>query len=155
MTDELDDLLQPTVGRQPARTGPLPWRVASQFWVAFFGGVPAVTAIAFLNARRLGATVRKQRWILVAGLIAASAYLGLVSFVGTEASARSTLRIAGRVVAVLLFLVVARIQREDDGRYQVFGSGEYASLWGPGILASVLGGLLLVGGAMLVMMVLE
>lgn len=54
--DDLDELLQPTV-TQAAPSGHLPWRLHSQFWVAFFGGIPAVTAIAWINARYLGMTV--------------------------------------------------------------------------------------------------
>ncbi|MGZ5442910.1 MAG: hypothetical protein ACXW31_07540 [Thermoanaerobaculia bacterium] len=150
MTQELDDLLRPTVAAS-VRKGPLPWRVSSQFWVAFFGGIPAVTAIAFLNARRLGASARRQQWILLAGLVAVAAFIALFAWIrGMEDGAR-TMRIVGRVLAVVLFLVLARIQREDDGRHRVFGSGEYASLWLPGVLATVVSAVLLVGIAVLVM----
>lgn len=142
MTD-LDELLRPTVAEAPRRR--LPWRVTSQFWVAFFGGIPAVTAIAFLNARRLGSSARRQQWIVVAGLAAMAAFVALYAWLrGTDDGAR-TMRIASRVLAVVLFLVHARIQREDDGRHQVFGSGQYAPLWIPGILAAVISGLLLIG----------
>ncbi|MGZ5431946.1 MAG: hypothetical protein ACXWH7_03390, partial [Thermoanaerobaculia bacterium] len=111
MTQELDDLLRPTVAAS-VRKGPLPWRVSSQFWVAFFGGIPAVTAIAFLNARRLGASARRQQWILLAGLVAVAAFIALFAWIrGMEDGAR-TMRIVGRVLAVVLFLVLARIQRE-------------------------------------------
>jgi len=45
---DLDDLLTPTLTgqREPQREGGLPWRLGSQVYVAFFGGVLAVTAIA-------------------------------------------------------------------------------------------------------------
>lgn len=150
MTQELDDLLRPTVANS-VRKGPLPWRVSSQFWVAFFGGIPAVTAIAFLNARRLGASARRQQWILLAGIVAVAAFIALFAWIrGMEDGAR-TMRIVGRVLAVVLFLVLARIQREDDGRHRVFGSGEYASLWLPGLLATVVSAAVLGGIAVLVM----
>jgi hypothetical protein len=55
----------------------------------------------------------------------------------------------------VLFLVLARIQRDEDGRYQVFGSGEYAPLWLPGILATVISAALVVGIALLVMQFLQ
>lgn len=138
---ELDELLQPTVAGVPKRR--LPWRVSSQFWVAFFGGIPAVTGIALLNARRLGSSPRRQHWIVLAGLLAMAAFLALFAWLrGTDDGMR-TMRLIARVLAVVLFLVLARIQREDDGRHQVFGSGQYAPLWIPGILAAVISGLLL------------
>jgi hypothetical protein len=150
---ELDELLRPSVAEAPK--GRLPWRVNSQFWVAFFGGIPAVTAIAFLNSRRLGSTARKQQWILVAGLVAVAAFLALYAWLrGTDDSAR-TMRIVGRLLAVVLFLVLARIQREDDGRHQVFGSGQYARLWIPGILATVISIVLLIGLALLTLRLLS
>jgi hypothetical protein len=140
---ELDELLQPTVA--PAEPRPLPWRVSSQFWVAFLGGVPAATAIAFLNAGRLGAPASKRRWILVAGIVALLVSIGFSAWLGIVEEQRRTARIVMRVVAVLLFLVLARIQRDEDAHHQVFGSGQYASLWIPGIIATVVSGVGLVG----------
>jgi hypothetical protein len=151
---ELDELLRPTIA--PAVPRKLPWRVSSQFWVAFFGGVPAVTAIAFLNSRRLGASAGKQRWILVAGAIALAASFALMGWLTVSTEDGRTGRIAVRLLAVVLFLVLARIQRDEDGRHQVFGSGEYASLWLPGILATVISALLLVGiGAVIALQFLK
>ena len=148
-SNELDELLRPTVA-PPAPRGPLPWRVASQFWVAFLGGVPAVTAIAFLNAGRLGANESKRRWILLAGGVALLLTIALMGWLGMTNEHRSTSRIGVRVIAVLLYLVLARIQRDDDGRHQVFGSGEYASLWIPGLVATVVSAVAVVGLALLV-----
>jgi len=140
---ELNELLQPTV--VPAEQRPLPWRVSSQFWVALLGGVPAVTAIAFLNAGRLGTPASKRRWILVSGIVALLVSIGVAGWLGIVEEQRRTARIVMRVVAVLLFLVLARLQRDEDAHYQVFGSGQYAPLWIPGIIATVLSGLGLVG----------
>lgn len=151
---ELDDLLQPTIA--PAEKRPLPWRVSSQFWVAFFGGIPAVTAIAFLNARRLGLSASRQRWIVGAGVIGMVISIALMGWLTMSMEdGRRTGRIATRVLAVVLFLVLARIQRDEDGRHQVFGSGEYASLWLPGILATVISAALFVGIALLMMQLLQ
>jgi hypothetical protein len=133
--DELDELLQPTVA-PPPRRGPLPWRVSSQFWVAFFGGIPAVTAIAWLNARRLGSTIRKQQLIILSGILAAAAYIAFVVYL--VPAQQSSKRLAGRIIAVLLFLLLARIQRDDELRHQVFGKSRYASLWLAGVLACVI-----------------
>lgn len=133
---DLDDLLRPTITNAVQR--PLPWRVSSQFWVAFFGGVPAVTAIALLNAGRLGVDVVRRRWIVVAGIVGFIVTIALMAWIGVAKEHRSTTRIVVRVVAVLLYFVLARLQREDDGRHQVFGPGQYASLWGAGIVATLL-----------------
>jgi hypothetical protein len=141
---ELDELLQPTV--TPVERRRLPWRVSSQFWVAFFGGIPAVTVIAFLNARRLGSTARKQVWIVVAGIAAAVVFLALAAWIQTlDGGSRPMGRIAGRALGIVLYLVLAQIQKDDDGRHQVFGGGQYASLWLAGILAIVLSVVALIG----------
>ena len=132
---ELDDLLQPTV--TPAEKRPLPWRVSSQFWVAFLGGVPAVTLIAYLNAGRLGMSASQRRSIVGAGIVAFAMTIFAMVLMAEEN--RTMVRLAVRVLAVLLYLVFARVQRDDDGRHQVFGSGTYASLWAPGGFAIVLG----------------
>jgi hypothetical protein len=133
--DDLDDLLQPTV-TPVVRSGYKPWRVQSQFWVAFFGGVLAVTGIAYINSGHLGVSARKRRVILALGLLALAINVALAAWMSKE---QRTVRFAGRVLAVLLFLALARLQREADSRHQLFGSGEYASLWGAGIFASIAG----------------
>lgn len=150
---ELNDLLRPTIAPEPPRA--LPWRVSSQFWVAFFGGVPAVTVIAYLNAGRLGASPFKRRWIVIAGVIALAVTLITMAWLGIATESRQVARIAVRVIAVVLFLILARIQRDDDRRHQVFGLGQYDSLWGPGILVTVVSGVVLVGMALLVMFALQ
>lgn len=131
--DDLDELLQPTVAAPQQKSGKRPWRVHSQFWIAFFGGILAVTPIAWLNARRLGSSKRTRRLILLTGVVALAAFAACIW--KWYPDDRSALRMASRVVAVLEFLVLARIQRDDDNRHQIFGSSEYASLWLPGGLA--------------------
>ena len=54
---ERDELFAPTLS-QTARTelppGEKPWRLNSQFYVAFFGGPLAAGTIGYLNGKRLG-----------------------------------------------------------------------------------------------------
>ena len=59
-----DELLRPTIaaGVDPKVQ---PWRLNSQAYVAFFGGVIAATTIAWLNSGRLGVE-RGKRWLIVA-----------------------------------------------------------------------------------------
>ena len=142
-----DELLRPTIGAG-VDMSVRPWRLMSQTYVAFFGGVLATTVIAFLNARRLGVAPDKRRLILLAGvsgLMLAGGVIGLL-----DNSDAGSLRIAIRVVAVLTCMAQLRIQRPMDRAFQLRGQ-DYRSLWGPGIAAVIgcglLEALLLVGVA--------
>lgn len=128
-----EDLFTPSISRA-AFSGPPPWRVTSQFWVYFFGGVLAGGVIAYLNAGRLGATQRARQ------AIAALTALGLVltlagaALIPTEESS-SGVRLATRVIALVIgYLPAARLQRTADRAGQLRGV-EPSSLWGPGAAA--------------------
>jgi hypothetical protein len=129
-----DELLRPTITAN-VDLSVRPWRLMSQAYVAFFGGVLAVTLIAFLNARRLGVDAARQRQILAVGVVALVVSAAVVVFL-TDDEASSGLRIATRVVAVLCCLVQLRIQRPMDRAFQLRGT-DYKSLWGPGIAAVI------------------
>lgn len=139
-----DDLLQPSIGKMVSAPRKMPWRVQSQLWVAFFGGIAAVTTIAILNARRLGLDRRKQWLMAGAGAVALGVLLALwlrqppaPTFIDFARGSRE-LRLIGRVIAVVLFLLHALLQKPADAHYRVFAKGDYASLWGPGIAATFL-----------------
>src|ERR1044071_418387 len=123
-----DELLRPTITAN-VDLSVRPWRLMSQAYVAFFGGVLAVTLIAFLNARRLGVDAARQRQILAVGVVALVVSAAVVVFL-TEDEANSGLRIATRVVAVLCCLGQLRIQRPMDRAFQLRGT-DYKSLWVP------------------------
>lgn len=126
-----------------------PWRLGAQVFVAFFGGSLALTAIAFLNARRLDLPAGRRWLILAVGLVwgllglAALAYLfenpGLVTrILGESLEPRTGLRIGSRVLAVLLFGLFYALQKSADRGYAIrYAKAEepYASLWIPGLLA--------------------
>ena len=134
-----DELLRPTI-RSDVDLSVRPWRLMSQTYVAFFGGVIAVTVIAFFNARRLGVEAAKRRLMLLVGglgLVAAAVVITVL----TEDSTSSGLRIAIRVVAVVCCLILLRIQQPMDRAFQLRGV-DYGSLWGPGIAAVIGGGVL-------------
>lgn len=143
-----DELLQPSVPSNPAPVGRKPWRVRSQVWVAFFGGILAVTAIAILNAQRLGINVRKRWLMAAAGCVAFAILLALwlrqpgAADYQTFLRQGRELRIAARVIAVVLYLVLAAIQRPAEQHYRVFANGEYASLWKAGLLPTFTLGIL-------------
>ncbi|WBQ01869.1 hypothetical protein [Kribbella sp. CA-293567] len=138
-----DDLLRPTIGADVDMTT-RPWRLMSQAYVAFFGGVIATTVVALFNARRLGVPAQGQRLIALSGLgglvLAAIAMVMLTD----ELTASSGTRLAIRIIAVLACLAQMRIQQPMDRAFQLRGS-EYRSLWGPGIAAVIGCGLLEIG----------
>ncbi|WP_432935539.1 hypothetical protein ACQPXM_20920 [Kribbella sp. CA-253562] len=134
-----DELLRPTIVAN-VDLSVRPWRLMSQAYVAFFGGVIAVTVIAWLNARRLGVGAAQQRLILGVGAVALVVSAAVVVLL-TDGDADSGLRVATRVVAVLCCLVQLRLQRPMDRAFQLRGA-DYRSLWGPGIAAVIGLGLL-------------
>ncbi|MBB5791443.1 hypothetical protein [Jiangella mangrovi] len=126
-----DELLRPTV-QGLIGTSEKPWRLTSQAYVAFFGGVLASTTIAVVNARRLGVPPDKRRLMMLVGglaFVAAVVVGALLADDGTGAA-----RLGARVVAVVAILLLIRLQQPMDRAF-VLRNGEYGSLWGPGLLA--------------------
>lgn len=128
-----------------------PWSPRAQFFVAFFGGVTALGIFAFLNARRL--RVSPARIALMVGLSLAA---WLTYWVGTQTlpalplgdlfggasaigPASRAIRIAGRALALVLYLVLYWIQKPADRIYRSLWEGAYASPWRAGIGVVLLG----------------
>ncbi|HEY9339825.1 MAG TPA: hypothetical protein VIQ79_35615 [Kribbella sp.] len=130
-----DELLRPTVGAGVDMSA-RPWRLMSQTYVAFFGGVLASTAVAYLNAGRLGVDAAKRRLILLTGLAGLLAVIGLFVLLYGDSGVTSGLRVSIRVVAVLCCLAQLRLQRPMDRAFQLRGA-DYGSLWGVGIAATI------------------
>ena len=133
----LDELLQPTLAEQRAHTPSIdrPWRLGSQVYVAFFGGALAVTAIAILNARRLGLPAKTQ-WIM--GAVGAAGLAGallVVASIGGDSG--SSARVPARIVALAAYGLLYLLQRRADRVYHFHAkSGDpYDSLLGPGLIA--------------------
>ena len=138
--DTADDLLTPSLaGRAPVSgAAERPWRLSSQGYVAFFGGLLAVTAIAFINGRRLGLAAGPLALILLAGFGGLAVELAVLNTMAGASG--SQLRMAARVVAFGAWGGMYLLQRAADRRYHHFRSGdddEYAGLLGPGLLASI------------------
>jgi len=153
-----DELFTPSLearDRAAVAANRLPWRVSSQFWLGFFGGSLAVGAIAWLNGKRLGLPPERQRSIALSTLVAFGLSVAIAAYFVSlhgDREWRAWGRRAVQAVGVLLYLVLARIQKPADRRHRLFG-GEYASLWGPGVLAllgSLVATLVLFAGALLV-----
>ncbi|NIK59885.1 hypothetical protein [Kribbella shirazensis] len=130
-----DELLRPTVGAG-VNMSVRPWRLMSQTYVAFFGGVLAATTVAYLNAGRLGVDAAKRRLILLAGLAGLLVVIGVFVLLYDGSGDTSALRVAIRVVAVLCCLVQLRLQRPMDRAFQLRGA-DYGSLWGVGIAVTI------------------
>jgi hypothetical protein len=157
----LSELLQPSLTDAPAIPGPKPFRVASQFWVAFFGGAAPIAAIAFVNAGRLGMPEKRRWWILIGGLLAVAASIVMAGLIlddltlGTSSpevrSSGRTYRLASRGIAVVFALWAQYLMKPAERAYALRTGGEYASLWGPGFLAMVVLGALQFGVTWLVL----
>jgi hypothetical protein len=130
-----DELLRPTIAAG-VDLKVRPWRLMSQTYVAFFGGVIASTVITFLNARRLGVDAAKRRLILFTGAVGLVAVIAVFALLNADDDVTSGFRVAVRVVAVLCCLVQLRIQRRLDRAFQLRGA-DYASLWGPGVAVAI------------------
>ena len=130
MRQALEPTLEGHVPRAPDRRRP--WPVQSQLYVAVFGGPLALTAIASLNARRLGMPPGARRKLAAAGL-------GLGSLFGLLALATGT-GIAVGLAGVATWYLLAGMQKKWDRIHQVFSDHEepYGSLLGPGLLAAAL-----------------
>jgi hypothetical protein len=139
----LDELLTPTLGEQRARTPSIdrPWRLGSQVYVAFFGGVLAVTAIAILNARRLG-MAPKALWLI--GAVGAAGLAGALTVVSLIGDSGSSSRVPARIVALAACGVLYLIQRSADRVYHYHARADdpYDSLLGPGLIACFTVGIL-------------
>lgn len=138
--DTADDLLRPSFAdRTPAQaTGTRPWRLSSQAYVAFFGGLLAVTTIAFVNGRRLGLAAGPLALILLAGFGGLAVEVAVLSTMAGAGG--SQLRMVARVIALAAWGGMYFLQRVADRRYHHFRSGEddeYAGLLVPGLLASI------------------
>jgi hypothetical protein len=131
------DLLQPVlVGRERKPAGYQPWRLPSQIYVGFFGGALAVGAIAFANAVMLGMPIRARVAIVAVALAVEAALLTAVSL--TEPG---VVRIGNVVAGLVAYGGVFLIQRSADRVYHFHTDEDepYASLFGPGVLACILG----------------
>ena len=130
-----DELLRPTIGAG-VDMSVRPWRLMSQTYVAFFGGVIGSTIIASLNARRLGVDAAKRRLIVLIGAGGLVAVIAVFTLLSGDNDLTSGFGVGIRVVAILTCLAQLRLQRPMDRAFQLRGT-DYGSLWGPGIAATI------------------
>ena len=136
-----DDLFSPSLSQTAKRRlpeGSRPWRLGSQFYVAFFGGPLAIAAIGYLNATRLGLPSSRAWQIAAAGAAAFAGAVAAVLALESDVTPRLIVAVAG----VACYVVVRRLQKDADRLYGLGQDDElaYDSLVGPGLLAVVVGG---------------
>jgi hypothetical protein len=138
-----DDLFAPSLGegrRRVPPSGERPWRLGSQFYVAFLGGPVAAGLVGYLNGRRLGLPSARLAVIAAVGLVSLAAVAVAVAAVGW--SENRPLRLLSAVGGVVAYLGIRQLQQDADRRYGV-GRREdetYDSLWLPGLGIVLLGG---------------
>jgi hypothetical protein len=138
------DLLTPTLQEHVSHPGDSrPWRLGSQVYVAFLGGLLGATAIAYFNAMLLHAPVRVKTGILAIGAAGLAVVIALAALLlgdSTPGGARLAITLVGVVAWGGMFL----LQRPWDRIYSSFAHETdedelYESLIGPGVLVSIVG----------------
>lgn len=128
-----DDLLTPTITQTPASVKP-PWRVDSLLYPAFFGGPLAAALLGAINAGRLGVTGRKLALIVTAGVAAFAAVMIAVPILQAERTGLQRITVAAG--GLVVWGVTQAMLRRPFRAFSLRG-GEPASLWGPGIAATI------------------
>lgn len=133
MAQERDELFTPSLTQTSRRLldeGERPWRLGSQFYVAFFGGPLGAATVGWLNGGRLQLPPARRVAIAAAGLAAFALAAVLVRVVDSEwASPRFVLSATG----LLAYAVSRWLQHAADRRYGIGEEDPYDSLWGPGL----------------------
>ena len=134
-----DDLFAPSLEqtKQPGERGK-PWRLSSQFWVAFFGGPLAAAVIAHQNAARLALDERRRLLLIVSGLVGFLLAVAL-AVVLERVDAGFGPRLVNQAAGVISYGAFYKLQRPGDRVYQYYSDlpedRAYDSLLGPGALA--------------------
>lgn len=132
-----DPLLRPSLDDTvPSTSFRDPWNPTSMFYVAFFGGALPFLAIAVANARRHA--LGKRTMMVVAGITAAALVAAVVLVAVLELDSRDV-RFAARGAGVLAYLAVLPLFRPSQRLFE-HHDREWASLWGPGLAAVLVGG---------------
>jgi hypothetical protein len=139
--DSLSGLLEPTLEDHVARAqdDARPWRVGSQIYVAIIGGPIALAIIALDNCRRLRLPTRQR--VAVAAACVAATVLAVVLMLVLPGEGAILAQLAGAAAAGPAYLIM----RSYDRAYYAFSpldeDDAYESLWGPGIVAVLIGGI--------------
>lgn len=134
-----DDLFTPSlegVRRAPLPSGERPWRLGSQFYIAFFGGPLAAAAIGWMNAKRLG--LSGSRRLAIAGIGAAGMLVTILLVIAFDLATNRSLRLVIVAVGVACYLATRELQKPADRRYAAGRNRDaYGSLWLRGIVTTI------------------
>jgi hypothetical protein len=140
VADERDELFTPSLtqsGKRFLDEGERPWRLGSQFYVAFFGGPLAAATVGWLNGERLGLPRDRRLAIAAAGL---AGFILAAVLVRTVDSELATPRFLVAATGVLAYAVSYRAQHAADRLYAMGEEDPYDSLWAPGLAIALVGG---------------
>ena len=145
------DLFTPTLQEfaNPARRPVECWTDWAQYVVAFFGGVTALVIFAFRNALRLKVSRRRLYVMAACSMMAWLAYWACTLYLPTlrleglfgnlVVGPSEVVRVAGRAMALLLCVILLRIEEPASRTYLSLWNGRFASPWLPGLGALALG----------------
>ncbi|MEU4776772.1 hypothetical protein [Micromonospora sp. NPDC023633] len=126
-----DDLFTPTIAPAAYEARRPPWRPQSLIFPAAFGGPTAVTVLALVNGRRLGASRPAHLAVLGTGLAGLVARL-TITLAFFDDGGNRPVRLIGALAGGLVWLVAAATQKRLFRAYELRG-GQPASLWLPGL----------------------
>ncbi len=147
----LQDLLTPSLQGYDHHSGDRrnkPWRLTSQLWAAFLGGVLSYTVIAYVNGKNLRMSRSRQFATLLVGvmgfitMIPLSYFLAMAKLPAGWAGNSEIVTIFNRAWALSVYTIIYQIQKPADRIYHFMNEGEYASFWVPGLAAIIGLGLL-------------
>jgi hypothetical protein len=142
-----DDLLQPTLRKADDLAGiHAPWTPSILVYLALLCGPLGGGALIALNYGRLGMPERVGRTFLVFVVLALVAGVGVALLVagGTvDRQDRNQMRLVRFGANLLAVVVAGMLARGQNRRFDLWiaHGNKAASLWGPGLLAFVLGNL--------------
>jgi hypothetical protein len=142
MAENLDHLLRPTLTDAPRVSTP-PYRVSSMGYVAFFGGVLAVTIVAIVNARRFNLSMKLQALMVGVAAVALAGEVIAASLISGD----QTPRLIRTVAALAAFGVFYWLQRSPERVYEYHARQDepFESLVPLGILVCLVPGLVELG----------
>ena len=118
------ELFPPVLQGYAVRPALKAWRHQRLFWAALLAGGAAFAVLAYLNARRLGASPARIRATAAIGLGVALVAVGLgIGAVGYFAGA---VLIWDRVFGLVAYLGVKGLHAVPDRAYHYYGGGEHA-----------------------------
>jgi hypothetical protein len=118
------ELFPPVLQDYAARPRAKAWRPHRLFWAALLGGGMAFAVLAYLNARRLGASPGRRRATAAIGLGGVAAAIGLG--VLAEGYFAAAVVIWDRPLGLLAYLAVKQLHAIPDRAYHYYGGGEHA-----------------------------